>query len=114
MRKFLIILLLAWLPTQFASAAVSVYCEHEQAQSGDFAHPGHHEHEHPTPVDPGTPADSGAAHPDCSVCHTATTLPALAAWMDMTTTAMSLPSFISAAFPVPPPGAPDRPNWRSA
>lgn len=114
MRKFLIIFLLAWMPTQLTWAAISVYCKHEPAQSSQSAHPGHHEHEHNTPVDSSKPADTGAVHPDCSVCHTATTLPGTEALVRMGPAADALPYFVLPPFPVPPPGAPDRPNWRAA
>ena len=113
-RKFLVIFLLAWMPMQLTWAAVSVYCKHERAQSSQSAHPGHHEHEHVTPADSGMPADAATAHPDCSVCHTTTTLPAMGALMDLAAATQSLLRFVASAFPVPPPGAPDRPNWRPA
>jgi ABC-type nickel/cobalt efflux system permease component RcnA len=113
-RKFLIIILLAWMPTQLTWAAVSAYCEHEQALSSQSAHPGHHEHEHTAPADSSLPADTGTAHPDCSVCQAATTLPGTEALVRMVLTADALPHFVLTPFPVPPSGAPDRPNWRAA
>ncbi|MBL8380564.1 MAG: cobalt-zinc-cadmium resistance protein [Burkholderiales bacterium] len=114
MRKFLIIFLLAWMPTQLAWAAISVYCKHEPAQSNQSAHPGHHEHEHAAAADTGTPPDAGGAHPDCSVCHgvagisvAAPAAPDLNSQADVTDALRFIP-------PAPPPAQPERPKWSPA
>ncbi len=126
MRKFLLILLLAWLPAQSVWAAVSVYCQHEQTRSTRSAHVGHHEHEHgsstaapavtPAPNAPAGSADApaGAGHPDCSVCHGAAgVVSALRA-----DTVLDSPAHIAApsrpALPAPPSVRPERPNWQPA
>ena len=125
MRKFLLILLLAWLPAQSVWAAVSVYCQHEELQSARSAHVGHHEHEHESSAAPaGTsapdaPAGSadapaGAGHPDCSVCHgTAGVVSASRA-----NAVRNSPAHIAAparpALPGPPSVRPERPNWQPA
>ena len=125
MRKFLLILLLAWLPAQSVWAAVSVYCQHEEAQSTRTTHVGHHEHEHentaaatgtPAPDAPAGSADAlaSAGHPDCSVCHgTAGVVSALRA-----DSLRNSPAHIAApsrpARPAPPAARPERPNWQPA
>jgi hypothetical protein len=121
-RRLLIVLLLAWLPLQSAWAAVSVYCGHETAGAMQ-EHAGHHEHQHD---DAGAPQASnladnsndgdrtGANHPDCSVCHASAALSSLDAQARATHAGGALPPFVSISLPVPPLGAPDRPNWRSA
>lgn len=118
MRKFLLILLLAWLPAQSVWAAVSVYCQHEQTRSTRSAHVGHHEHAHESTAAPaGTSAPdapAGAGHPDCSVCHGAAgVVSALRA-----DTVLDSPAHIAApsrpALPAPPSVRPERPNWQPA
>ena len=124
MRKFLLILLLAWLPAQSIWAAVSVYCQHEETPSMRSAHIGHHEHEHENAATAGTPAPESpagatdaptvAGHPDCSVCHgTAGVVSALRA-----DSLRNSPAHIAApsrlALPAPPSARPERPNWQPA
>ncbi len=80
-RRFLVIVLLAFLPLQFSWAAVAAYCGHEEPAGA--THVGHHEHQHheetagnAEPVadldvtEEGTGEKSpGAMDLDCSHCH---------------------------------------------
>ena len=74
-RRWILLLLLAVLPLQFAQAAAASYCAHEKTVT--TKHVGHHEHEHQqiageaagsTDADTGF-AQSGSADPDCGYCH---------------------------------------------
>ena len=115
MRRFLIILVLAWLPIQTSWAALSVYCGHETAVAAK-AHTGHHEHQHEDArADSGSAgADAGGAHSDCAVCHAAASITAqgAAGWDGGANGAAPTPGAINA--PAPPPGQPERPKWLPA
>lgn len=113
-HKLLVIFLLAWMPAQFTWAAVSVYCKHEQAQSVQSTHPGHHEHEHAAAADASTPPDVGGGHPDCSVCHgvAAISMDAPAA-PDLNSRA-GITNPLRLIPPAPPPAQPERPKWSPA
>ena len=74
MRRSLIIVLLFWLPFQFAWGAAASYCQHEQGSG--VSHFGHHSHTHQGKVLP----SSGESTPDkktaladedldCDYCH---------------------------------------------
>ena len=74
MRRCLIILLLLWLPFQFAWGAAASYCQHEQGRG--VSHFGHHSHKHQGKV----LQSSGESTPDkktaladedldCDYCH---------------------------------------------
>lgn len=128
MRKLLIILLLAWLPAQITWAAVSVYCQHESALAAQQeAHPGHHEHQHADasaqpaqpaqssqPATPPAQKQSGAEHPDCSVCHITAAVPTAPVTMAAPNVQAASVSILRSAFPAPPPALPERPNWPPA
>ena len=115
MRRFLIILVLAWLPIQTSWAALSVYCGHETAVAAK-AHTGHHEHQHEDArADTGSAgAEAGGAHSDCAVCHAAASITAhgAAGWDGGASGAAPTPGAINA--PAPPPGQPERPKWLPA
>ncbi|WP_428420476.1 cation efflux protein, CzcI family [Methylibium sp.] len=74
MSRLLIIVLLLWLPFQFAWGAAASYCQHEQAAS--VSHFGHHSHKHQgkslqctgdaTPDKKTSIADEDL---DCDYCH---------------------------------------------
>ncbi len=74
MSRLLIIILLLWLPFQFAWGAAATYCQHEQAAG--VSHFGHHDHKHQgkslqctgdaTPDKKPSIADED---PDCDYCH---------------------------------------------
>lgn len=119
MRKFLIMLMLAWLPVQVSWAAVSVYCQHEdEATQASRAHPGHHEHEHSDAAQAldDAPAGTGkpAAHPDCSVCHSSVAvMPAVHAGTQAAAPAR-ITALLPLAHPAPLPFRPERPNWSPA
>jgi hypothetical protein len=74
-RRWILVLLLAVLPLQFAQAAAAAYCAHEETVTSQ--HVGHHEHEHhetaaDTAGSNSADTDSvpaGAADPDCTYCH---------------------------------------------
>lgn len=80
-RRFLVIVLLAFLPLQFSWAAVAAYCGHEE-QAG-ATHVGHHAHQHHDDTagnaEPVADLDAtesgtgkkipGAMDLDCSHCH---------------------------------------------
>ena len=81
MRRWILILLLAVLPLQFAQAAAAAYCAHEKTVTKQ--HVGHHEHEHheaagdaagSTGADTGE-KQPGAADPDCEYCHLSSAQP---------------------------------------
>ena len=117
MRRFLIILVLAWLPIQTSWAALSVYCGHETAPVAKV-HTGHHEHQHQH-VDVKADTDSASAdvngtHPDCAVCHAAASITAqgAAGWDGGASGAAPTPGAINA--PASPPGQPERPKWLPA
>jgi hypothetical protein len=73
-RRWILVLLLAVLPLQFAQAVAAAYCAHEKTMAKQ--HIGHHEHEHQetagdaagsTAVDTDD-KPAGAADPDCEYC----------------------------------------------
>jgi hypothetical protein len=74
-RRWILVLLLAVLPLQFAQAAAAAYCAHEETVTSQ--HVGHHEHEHhemAADAAGSNTADNdsrlpGAADPDCTYCH---------------------------------------------
>jgi hypothetical protein len=73
MRRWLFVLLLWVLPTQFVWASVAPYCAHETNIHAK-QHFGHHEHQHQsgtaaTPDDERAPVSGGIDHPDCGSCH---------------------------------------------
>jgi hypothetical protein len=73
MRRWLFILLLCVLPTQFVWAAAAPYCAHETDIVAK-QHFGHHEHQHQSGTDAKldderTPGSNGTYHPDCGTCH---------------------------------------------
>lgn len=76
MRRWLILLLLAFLPLQFSWAAVARYCGHEtSAAAGHIGHHDHAGHSHAAKdVDAGQAGQadgtaSGASNLDCGHCH---------------------------------------------
>lgn len=118
MRKFLLILLLAWLPAQSVWAAVSVYCQHEEGRSTRSAHVGHHEHEHESSTAPdGTSAPdapTAAGHPDCSVCHGAAGVVCKSRADNLLSSPAQIAARSRPALPAPPLVRPERPNWQPA
>jgi hypothetical protein len=67
-KKLILILLLVFVPLQFAWAAAGAYCQHEQGMSS--FHFGHHAHSHegkPDAADSKT--KSSKVHLDCHSCH---------------------------------------------
>lgn len=76
MARWLLIVLMFALPTQFIWAAAAVYCEHEETPTS--FHVGHHSHTHANPQSQATDSSldllaGGTAfasdHADCSYCH---------------------------------------------
>ena len=74
MRRPLLILLLFWLPLQFAWGAAASFCQHEEGQG--INHFGHHTHKHQGKVMPAsgepTPDKKGSLAGedfDCRYCH---------------------------------------------
>lgn len=70
MRRWLSILLLAFLPLQFSWAEVGVYCQHETGAAAK--HFGHHDHQHKADAsqcDKADPKASGGIDNDCGACH---------------------------------------------
>ena len=70
MQRWIVILLLVFMPLQLSWAAASSYCQHETGASAK--HIGHHDHQHmdadgkeaaPDPV------KTGGGDPDCASCH---------------------------------------------
>lgn len=71
MRRWLLILLIAFLPLQFSWAAVASLCAHEETPA-QARHFGHHEHEHKdaSGVDDHTTKKSVfEVDEDCAYCH---------------------------------------------
>ena len=74
MRRSLLILLLCWLPFQFAWGAAASFCQHEEGQG--VSHFGHHTHKHQGKSIPAsgesTPDKKGSLAGedfDCDYCH---------------------------------------------
>ena len=118
MRRWLAIILLAFLPFQLSWAAVASYCEHETTT--EASHLGHHEHEHN--ADPAEAAGGGAADQkapgsvdlDCGHCHgscAAMPLPAapLLPLLNTSRPVSLIDLFERAHAPTPP----ERPQWLS-
>ena len=113
MRRWLSIVLLAFLPLQFSWAAVGVHCQHETGAAAK--HFGHHDHQHKDDTSHGDQTDpkaSGGIDNDCGACHAGCT----AAVFDEIRT--SAPSHASAvvddyrhSLDTSPHYLPDRPNW---
>ncbi|MBY0265552.1 MAG: hypothetical protein K2W84_04010 [Burkholderiales bacterium] len=115
MRKLLLILLLAIMPSQATWAGVAAYCQHEQGAA--VSHFGHHDHgcrdaKASVTDAEGQPAGSSFADGDCQVCHggivaVSPVSPALTVAPPSSevlrgTPVLSLPDFAS---------HPERPNW---
>lgn len=114
MRRFLLIVLLAFLPLQSIWAAAAGYCGHEAAPQA--SHFGHHAHQH---QDPGAQPDSGSGlvkallDLDCHSCHGVCSAMAL----ERSDPPLWLPSqrpslWVRSVLPVPSPERPERPNWQ--
>jgi hypothetical protein len=121
MRRWLAILMLAFLPIQFSWAAVASYCAYDAGTGA--SHPGHHEHErhgHATQdADPGGEGlagdtGSGTAHADCDHCHgyCAGMVEGMVR-LDPPALASALPGRGQRAFTEPLPAQPERPQWAS-
>ena len=76
MRRFVLIILMAFLPLQLSWGAAASYCQHEQ--SAGVSHFGHHDHQHraaPVSADKAT-ADAGISiDNDCGICQLGSTQP---------------------------------------
>lgn len=120
MRRFLMFLLLAWLPLQSSWAVAAAYCAHE-SNPAQVQHVGHHEHHHGTAA----AADDGAHDAssktglsvgdfDCGCCHGACS-GLLAASQPLSLTFTALPPLRAVAdHEVAAPAArPERPQWAS-
>ena len=109
-RRLFLLLLLAVLPLQFATAAAAPYCAHEGDSSAK--HVGHHEHEHES--SPTIEADESTAlgDSDCTYCHLSCAQPLIVtqrtwlAFADRTSSHHASPRF-----PTRDPDLRDRPNW---
>lgn len=118
MRRWLAIILFAFLPFQLSWAAVASYCEHETTT--ESSHLGHHEHQHNADLTEG--ADEGAdgqkapgsVDLDCGHCHgscAAMPLPAAAVLPLLNTSRLApLAAVFERAYAPTPP---DRPQWLS-
>ena len=111
MRRWLLLLLLAVLPLQFASAAAASYCAHE---AGVAKHFGHHEHQHEKgSQEAGSQAGSAlGGDADCGYCHLGAAHPLLQSFVSSASRLQVAP----AAGPLPSFGSRDpdsleRPNW---
>lgn len=121
LSRLLLMFLLAWLPAQFAWAALSGYCAHEAEGSRAAAHFGHHEHQH-EPVNgaagdgtqPTDLHDANGAHPDCAACQFGFGLPQAGAVATVSAQRFSMIETASIPPLSPPLARPDRPNWRPA
>ncbi|MFN0162887.1 MAG: hypothetical protein ACKVQQ_16775 [Burkholderiales bacterium] len=111
--RLLLMLLVLWLPVQFAWAAVGSYCAHEAAGSS-AAHFGHHDHQHNGVEEAAEPADKNDAHADCAACHFGVAAPHAI----MTSSSTAQPFVVSDGMAGAPTSAPatrpERPNWRPA
>lgn len=116
MRRWLLILLLVFLPLQFTWAAAASYCRHEGGVAA-ARHVGHHEHQHKAPEAHGgasqaDAAKAGGVDTDCSACH-AGCVPA----MPISAALPLVPGESSFAAPRVralrggPSDLPERPNW---
>ena len=120
-RRWLLLLLLAVLPLQFASAAAASYCGHE---TGKARHFGHHEHKHQSAgksksasslPDSGSPDSTGTGGDlDCEYCHLGAAHPLLQDFSQP----RGVPNAVLTACEVPrfgsrDPDTLDRPNWAS-
>ena len=114
MRRWILIVLLAVMPVQWAWASVAPYCGHETTAAAK-KHFGHHEHQHQAgdqKVDDGDADPLNAVHADCEFCHLAASA-SLPAAPDEPIAALEEAS----VFATPPPGyvshipsGPERPD----
>lgn len=119
MRRWLIVLLLAVLPWQWAWSAAAPYCRHEAVPGA--SHPGHHAHRHDHVASISSAADQDSAGDlsgsvqdlDCTACHGAAMQAShLAA---MTVHEVVVRAFASTPLPLSssdPPCEVERPKWR--
>lgn len=114
MRRWLSILLLAFLPFQFSWAAVTTYCEHESGVRS--RHFGHHEHQHQQSAGESSEASkvklSGALDvADCHFhCQCAVDFPA-SVMMPMALGSQPLTDWRGSDAVAPVPSRPERPQW---
>jgi hypothetical protein len=111
MSRWLVILVLVFVPLQLGWAAVAAYCAHEGAgETGVVAqHLGHHEHQH----QPSAEADpAGVADLDCSHCHGhGTGLPMVTPGLSPASGSGHTGAGPAGSAPTPPPAPPERPQW---
>lgn len=120
MRRFLMFLLLAWLPLQSSWAAAAVYCVHE-SNPAQVQHVGHHEHHHGQAAtaddrahDAGSKTGLGGGDFDCGCCHGACS-GLLAAPQALTLSLAALPPLrvVTGHVVSGPAERPERPRWAS-
>lgn len=114
MRRWLAIILLAFLPIQLSWAAVASYCEHETTT--ETSHLGHHEHKHNADLAEGADDQKapGSVDLDCGHClgsGAAMPLPA-AALLPLLNTSRPV-SLIDLFERAQAPTPPERPQWLS-
>lgn len=95
MRRWLLVLLMLFLPLQFSWAVAATYCTHEPsgAATGHF---GHHEHHHPASGDlskDGSAKLAKAVDSDCEVCHLGACEPVLAVFPSVDLVTVSVTDF---------------------
>ncbi|WP_367576081.1 cation efflux protein, CzcI family [Noviherbaspirillum album] len=111
-KKLLLILLITFLPLQYAWAAAAAYCQHEQ-ETQQTSHIGHHTHQHQsTDEEVQEPNKSKQVHSDCGVCHFSAQVSFLATFVsgvppnDVVHIAPLSPSYSSHI-----PDGPHKPDW---
>jgi bacterioferritin-associated ferredoxin len=113
MKRFLAMLLLAFLPLHMSVAAVVPYCQHEGLQGS--AHIGHHEHEHSAHVDDKAQAEVAklaGIDTDCGTCHSAcsSAVPSTSQQAVVSSSALEF-SELSLSLDHRPLARPERPKW---
>ena len=121
MRRFLLILLVLWMPLQIAWGAAASLCQHEAGAS--VSHLGHHTHQHPGKSAsthgesmPDTKSALGGEDMDCGYCHIACAQPLVSA-LPVAVDIDASQHLVSEVRPWRSPHVPDlieRPQWSLA